>query len=165
MTLVSLCAPALIYVIFSITQIAIDTSKGMYNTAFFKLWVATIFTILLNYLCKKGLGIISWFIVFIPFMLMTVIIAILLLVFGLNPTSGKINIADYNKPAATPIQIDARAESARNQAMSASPQTIVLTRNKNYVKNTTAVNATAVNAPTVNAPSVNAPTVNETKLL
>ena len=32
----NLCAPALIYVAFSLTQIIIDTFKGLYNTAFFK---------------------------------------------------------------------------------------------------------------------------------
>ena len=78
-----LCPPALIYLVFSITQVVIDTVRGMYNTALMKIWVAVIFTILLNYLCSLGLGTISWFIVFIPFILMTVIVAILLLMFGL----------------------------------------------------------------------------------
>ena len=67
----NLCPPALIYLIFSVTQVVIDTVKGLYNTALIKVWVAFIFTILLNYLCQLGLGIISWFIVFIPFLLMT----------------------------------------------------------------------------------------------
>lgn len=88
----SLCPPALIYLIFSVTQIVIDTVKGMYNTAIIKIWVAIIFTILLNYLCQIGLGIISWFIVFIPFVLMTLIVAILLFMFGLDPKTGKIKI-------------------------------------------------------------------------
>ena len=57
----NLCPPALIYLIFSITQVVIDTVKGLYNTALIKVWVAFIFTILLNYLCQLGLGIISWF--------------------------------------------------------------------------------------------------------
>lgn len=84
-----ICSPALIYIIFSLTQIVIDTFNGMYNTALIKAWVAIIFTILLNYLCGIGLGVISWFIVFIPFILMSLIISILLLVFGLNPSTGK----------------------------------------------------------------------------
>ena len=88
----SLCPPALIYLIFSVTQIVIDTVKGLYNTAIIKIWVAIIFTILLNYLCQIGLGIISWLIVFIPFVLMTLIVAILLFMFGLDPKTGKIKI-------------------------------------------------------------------------
>ena len=92
MVFISLCPPALIYLIFSVTQIVIDTVKGLYNTAIIKIWVAIIFTILLNYLCQIGLGIISWLIVFIPFVLMTLIVAILLFMFGLDPKTGKIKI-------------------------------------------------------------------------
>jgi len=89
-----LCPPALIYLLFSITQVVIDTVKGLYNTAMIKIWVAFVFTILLNYLCDLGLGIISWLIVFIPFILMTLIVAILLLMFGLDPSTGKIKVTD-----------------------------------------------------------------------
>jgi hypothetical protein len=88
----NLCGPALIYVAFSLTQIIIDTFKGLYNTAFFKAIVMIIITILLNALCESGMGIISWIIVFIPFIFMSVIIAILLYVFGLDPATGKLNI-------------------------------------------------------------------------
>jgi hypothetical protein len=51
-----------------------------------------IITILLNALCESGMGIISWILVFIPFIFMSVIIAILLYVFGLDPATGKLNI-------------------------------------------------------------------------
>ena len=90
--MLNLCAPALIYVAFSLTQIIIDTFKGLYNTAFFKIIVMIIITILLNALCQSGMGIISWLIVFIPFIFMSVIVAILLYVFGLDPETGKLNI-------------------------------------------------------------------------
>lgn len=89
MFLQELCTPALIYLVFSITHVVIDTVQGMYNIAFVKLWIALIFTILLNFLCTSGLGIISWFIVFIPFILMTVIVSFLLLMFGLDPLTGR----------------------------------------------------------------------------
>ena len=62
-----------------------------------KMFVALIFTILLNYLCSLGLGIISWLIVFIPFILMTLIVSMLLLMFGLDPTTGKLKIYDPNQ--------------------------------------------------------------------
>ena len=94
MILNNICPPALIYLIFSLTQIVIDTIKGQYNVAFLKIWVAVIFTILLNFLCQNGLGIISWIIVFIPFILMTLIISILLLMFGLDPTTGRVLVRD-----------------------------------------------------------------------
>jgi len=97
--MIGLCAPALIYVAFSLTQVVIDTFKGLYNTAFFKVIVMIIITILLNSLCQSGMGIISWIIVFIPFIFMSIIVAILLYVFGLDPATGKLNIKcdDCNK--------------------------------------------------------------------
>lgn len=99
MVLESICSPALIYLIFSTTQIIIDTIKGMYNLAFMKFWVTIIFTLLLNTLCQRGLGVISWFIVFIPFILMTVVVSMLLLMFGLDPITGrkpKVLVQDIN---------------------------------------------------------------------
>lgn len=88
----NLCAPALIYVVFSLTHIIIDTFKGLYNTAFFKFIVSILVTILLDLLCKSGMGIVSWFIVFIPFIFMTFIVSILLYVFGLDIATGKLNL-------------------------------------------------------------------------
>jgi len=94
--MLNLCATALIYVAISLTQIIIDTFKGLYNTAFLKIIVMIIITILLNSLCQAGMGIISWIIVFIPFILMTIIVAILLYVFGLDPSTGKLNVTCHN---------------------------------------------------------------------
>jgi len=90
--MVNICAPALIYVAFSLTQIVIDTFKGLYNTAFFKVIVMIIITILLNALCQGGMTIISWIIVFVPFMFMSLIVGILLYVFGLDAATGTLNI-------------------------------------------------------------------------
>ena len=102
--MLNLCAPALIYVAFSLTQIVIDTFKGLYNTAFFKVIVMIIITILLNALCQAGMGIISWIIVFVPFIFMSVIVAILLYVFGLDPATGKLNIQCDNCNTTQPNQ-------------------------------------------------------------
>ena len=87
----SICPPALIYLAFSLTQIVIDTFKGLYNTAFFKFIVMVTITFLLNALCQGGMSVISWVLVFIPFIFMSVIVAILLFVFGLDPATGKLN--------------------------------------------------------------------------
>jgi len=98
MVLQEICAPALVYLVFSMTQVVIDTVKGSYNIAFIKLWVTLIFTVLLNFLCNKGLGIVSWIIVFIPFILMTVIVTLILFAFGLDPITGKKSRVTKNKP-------------------------------------------------------------------
>ena len=94
--MVNICAPALIYLAFSLTQIVIDTFKGLYNTAFFKVIVMIIITILLNTLCQGGMTIISWIIVFVPFMFMSLIVGILLYVFGLDPATGTLNFKCNN---------------------------------------------------------------------
>ena len=85
----NLCPPAVLYLGFSIIQIIIDLFRGQQNIAFLKVIVMIIFTILLNQLCMGGLTILSWFIVFIPFIMMTYVTTILLYVFGLNPSKGK----------------------------------------------------------------------------
>jgi hypothetical protein len=82
-----ICPPASLYLAFSIIQILIDMFRGEMDTAFLKFLVMIIFTIALNMLCASGLGIISWFIVFIPFILMTYITTILVFVFGIPKTS------------------------------------------------------------------------------
>ena len=78
-----ICPPAILYLAFSVTQIIIDIFRGDTNTAFLKFIVMIIFTVVLNLLCSAGLGIISWFIVFIPFILMTYITTVLAFVFGI----------------------------------------------------------------------------------
>lgn len=92
----NICPPALIYLAFSLTQIIIDTFKGLYNTAFFKFIVMVTITFLLNALCQGGMSIISWIIVFIPFIFMTVIVTILLYVFGLDAATGTLKIKCTN---------------------------------------------------------------------
>ena len=91
----NLCPPAILYLGFSLTQIIIDTFKGFYNTAFFKTIVMIIFTLLLNIMCQRGLNIISWIIVFFPFILMTYITALLMFVFGLSGSANE-NKLNYN---------------------------------------------------------------------
>ena len=87
----SLCPPTIIYIIFSITHVIIDSFNGLYNTALMKMIVMIMISLLLNILCEKGLAIIAWFIVFIPFIMMTLIISMLLYIFGLNATTGMLN--------------------------------------------------------------------------
>ena len=94
--MLSLCSPALIYVAFSITQIIIDFFKGHHNVGFMKIIVTLIFTIMLEFLCRQGLTWISWIIVFIPFIFLSVIVGILLFVFGYDPETGSVNVECTN---------------------------------------------------------------------
>ena len=89
MVLENICPPALLYLAFSIIQIIIDLYRGETVQAFFKFIVMIIFTIVLNAICQSGMTIISWFIVFIPFIMMTYITTILFFIFGINPSRMK----------------------------------------------------------------------------
>ncbi len=94
--MISLCSPALVYVAFSITQIIIDFFKGHPNVALMKIIVTVIFTAMLEFLCRQGLTWMSWIIVFIPFIFLSVIVGILLFVFGYDPETGSINVECNN---------------------------------------------------------------------
>jgi len=98
----NLCPPSIINIIFSLTHIIIDIFKGFYNSALMKFIIMLIITLLLQILCNTGLAIISWFIVFIPFILMTLIVTILLYIFGLNATTGSISNNNTTKPSNPP---------------------------------------------------------------
>jgi hypothetical protein len=97
----NICPPALIYLVFSLTHIIIDTFKGLYNTAFFKFIIMVMVTFLLNVLCEGGLSLVSWIIVFIPFIFMTIIVTMLLYIFGLDAASGSINYKCKNDETVT----------------------------------------------------------------
>lgn len=86
-----LCTPALIYLAFALSHIFIDMFKHMYNSALIKFFIMIVFATLLNTLCERGLSIISWILVFVPFIMMTILTTILLFIFGLSPSSGKID--------------------------------------------------------------------------
>ena len=104
--MINLCGPAIIYLIFSLTQIIIDLFKGLYNTAIMKTIVMAMVTLLLNILCEKGLSVVSWFIVFIPFIMMTVIVSMLLYIFGLDASTGSLNYTCNNSNANTNTNIN-----------------------------------------------------------
>ena len=103
-TVTNICSPALVYLCFSLIQIIIDVYKKQFNTAFFKFWVMIIFTTLLNILCERGLGVISWLIVFVPIIMMTIIIFTLIYFLGFNPgqTNKIFNVENKSKKPLQP---------------------------------------------------------------
>lgn len=88
MMLDTMCTPAIIYIAFSISQVIIDIFNNMYNTALIKFIVMIFFSIALNIFCQRGLGVVSWLIVFIPFIMMTIITSTILFAFGMSPFIG-----------------------------------------------------------------------------
>ena len=89
--MIDICPPALVYIFFSISQILIDFYNNLYEEPFMKTIVMCLVSALLILLCKKGYSIVAWFIVLIPFLLMTVVITSIIYLFGYNTSTGKIN--------------------------------------------------------------------------
>ena len=90
MFLANLCIPALIYIVFSLTHIVVETFNKQYNKALLQTLLALVMTLLLQLLCSRGMNIISWIIVFIPFMFYTYTTMIIYYVFGLKPENVEI---------------------------------------------------------------------------
>lgn len=80
----NLCPPALIYAVFTITQILIDLYNYDIDVVVSKLIALVVFTYLLNILCESGLTPISWIIVFVPFIFTTLITFIVLTNMGVD---------------------------------------------------------------------------------
>ena len=93
----ALCPPALLYLGFSIIQIIIDLFRSDHVTAFFKFLIMLVFLFILQNLCDTGLSIISWFIVFIPFIMMTYISSVVFYLFGMKPAPGSAQITKGKK--------------------------------------------------------------------
>jgi len=92
----NLCPPAIIYLLFSLAQVLADLYNKMYNAAIIKTIFMIMITLLLNILCQGGLTIISWILVIIPFLFMSVIVTLTLYILGLNATSGTVEKSCVN---------------------------------------------------------------------
>ena len=83
-----LCAPIIIYIMFSLLQIILDLLKGLYNSAGVKLIISAIITACLYFLCNKGWDMVAWFIVLTPLLFAAAITAFVLYKLRLNTTFG-----------------------------------------------------------------------------
>lgn len=106
MDIENLCSPAILYVGFSLTHIIIDMGREQYPSAIMKFFIMIVFTLILDMLCKRGLGTVSWLLVLIPFVSMSLITAILLSMFGVNTYSNTVRI---NSPTKESVQATADA--------------------------------------------------------
>jgi hypothetical protein len=85
MFLSNFCPPALIYLVFMLIHVVVEIHHGNKKGAMLQLVIGILMTLLLQLLCLKNMSIISWIIVFIPFVLYTYMTFLLYSVFGLNP--------------------------------------------------------------------------------
>ena len=71
-----LCSPALLYLIFAAIQLGFDLSLGLYATFVVKLLLAIATVVVLDVFCGIGLGVVSWFLVAMPFIITSLATAI-----------------------------------------------------------------------------------------
>ena len=110
MILDKLCMPAILYIGFTLTHITIDLFNKLYNTAILKFVLMIIFTTMLDLLCKSGLTVLSWIIVFMPFILLTAITILLLYSLGLSPDQGFLKYEILNGNDVNPEDNDVNPE-------------------------------------------------------
>ena len=91
MNLNILCAPSLLYAVFTIIQIILDFVQTNYNEALLKTFVCIPITILLNVLCIKGYETVAWAFVMIPLIFMMIVVFFLMYIFGMKVSGGDID--------------------------------------------------------------------------
>lgn len=79
------CGPALIYFSFVLVHVIISTYNNKTSAALLQILVGSLITLFLQLLCIRGMSIISWIIVFIPFIFYTYMMVILFYAFGVEP--------------------------------------------------------------------------------
>ena len=73
----SICTPAMVYLVFSIIAIIGIISKGLFaSSVVIKGIFVLLWTWFLNFLCVKGHTTIAWFLVLLPFLLMIAMVAV-----------------------------------------------------------------------------------------
>jgi hypothetical protein len=84
-----LCPPALIYVVFFLIQIIIELGNNRFKQALVQTIICIIFTCILQIFCNANLSIVAWILVFIPIIMYTYMVLLILMVFRLNPDGAK----------------------------------------------------------------------------
>jgi len=64
-----LCPPALLYLIFLVVQLGLDASLGMWITLVVKAFLGFATVAVLDVFCDIQLGVVSWFLVAMPFII------------------------------------------------------------------------------------------------
>lgn len=71
-----LCPPALLYLIFLVVQLGFDLANGLFVTMTIKALLGLAAVVVLDLLCGLGLGVVSWFLVAVPFIITSLATAI-----------------------------------------------------------------------------------------
>jgi len=80
------CSPALVYFIFMLIHVFLEMYHKNTKGALLQLLLGLLMSMILQLLCMRGLNIVSWIIVLIPFIFYTYMMILLYNVFGLEPS-------------------------------------------------------------------------------
>jgi len=101
----SICTPAMVYLVFSIIAIIGIISKGLFaSSVVIKGIFVLLWTWFLNFLCVKGHTTIAWFLVLLPFLLMIAMFAVAMEVIATvakNASSGPKQPSNGNNSRST----------------------------------------------------------------
>jgi hypothetical protein len=103
----SICPPAAVYAVYALTQVAAKIFRTEYTEALIELTASSLFVVLLNYLCSIGRSTLAWLIIFVPFVFMSVLIGLLIFLFGHDASAGRI-FTDPDERAKAPEDVDPR---------------------------------------------------------
>ena len=82
MLISSFCSPAIVYIVFSFVHILMSIFDGDKKGAFLQALMGLLITLLLQFLCMKGLSLLSWIIAFLPLIFYTYMVILLYSIFG-----------------------------------------------------------------------------------
>lgn len=101
-----LCPPAFLFLLYVAVHIGLDISLGLYLTAGVKLMAGIVQIFLLNAFCKVDLGILSWVIISMPFLIMALATSIAM---GLQMDQSMTSMMreHFGRASQTPEQIEA----------------------------------------------------------
>lgn len=87
-----LCPPALLYLVFLVVQLGLDFANGLWVTMVLKTLLGLATVVVLDLLCGMGLGVVSWFLVAIPFIVTALATAI-----AMGTEMDRIVLAQFTK--------------------------------------------------------------------
>lgn len=79
-----LCSPTILYGAFSFAIVLSDTMRGLRHQALVRTGTSVVLAAGIEFLCRQGMTTLSWMIVFIPFIALSVITALILLALGID---------------------------------------------------------------------------------
>jgi hypothetical protein len=96
----ALCPPALLYLLYITIHVGLDLSLGLFVTAAAKVLMGVAGVVILDALCSVELGVVSWVIVSVPF-IMVALASSIALGLGMDRVASK-----YLKETFTPLTGD-----------------------------------------------------------